>query len=346
MQDYSLITGSRCCIIDNDILWTVSYNTDALLKINLSNKQLINAYMIPGYNEKHYGNVSIVMGLGKVFIFPHNSVDIKVFDIDNETFELICFGSATEVPLIHISVIDCNEEKIYFWGLKDSGGYCLDIKTKRITEKSSYLNVLDEMGVDLINENVFYFYEIKDNTVFMPIRDHNILLIYHIKTDEYEYKRIGNDNIKLRTITFDNSIFVFTTSDDKIITWDGNHILSIDNLGILGEDGDRSYFDLIIHNKKLYLIPDGIYYIYLREEGNTKKIEYNYPRNNQISDVWGIKFMLCFYYDNKVFFQAYTNGQLFSIDLDTDVVSEFNIFINDTTKDLKGNVDQKKDRLH
>lgn len=332
-KDYSFIIGNHCALVDGNTLWMISFHMDVLLKIDLEAKRLSGAYRIPGNNiGTEQGHAGMKKKEGKLYLFPNKGKGIYSFDIGSCEFKEIEFVPEEKESKFAFAIIAEYDKYIYFPELWGKGIYRLDSETEKIEKKEFSDDERHRMHITYGNRIVFDRFCQKGNFLYIPVYRGDVVLELDLRHFSYKYYKLSSvSDIHLRTIDRWKDRFILSTIDDERLIWEPNCILERQELHIL--EGDlRSYYAMIPKSNYEFLLAEWERKAFIGKNGRYKKLPFDYQDNPSYPEHACMQFMALFEYDNQIYFQATSNGQIYRVDADNEEIYEVDIEIPETIR--------------
>lgn len=328
MKDYSFIVGNRNQVVEGDILWTVSYSTNSVLRIDLKRRELIDAYPIPD------GNVGIVqghIGIKKreniIYILPYNGKNIYCFNTKNSEFESIILEDN-----IHIVANVIYGQYLYMIDENGKGIFCIDCENKTIEKKVFTDKEKELYGLEK-EDRVFMFSCQKDDKLYVTLFARNKVLVLDLVNNLYEFVTMpGDKNIKLASIDEFQDGFILSTLNEELITWKPDGVNKVECLHFLGGDSrkqQRNYWKIFSVGQELVLIPPWERKIIMKKSQEYINMNFHYFSCEEYPEYSMMQFMMAFEYDGKYYIQAVSNGQMYCIDIAEKKIEAIEMLIPD-----------------
>lgn len=322
---------------ENEILWMVTAHTSFLLKVDVRTGELLKGYQVPVCEIKDYDFMDVIKADGCLYLIPFNAEDIYRFDIKGERFEKIelqlseeekrktgKFGQAFRIK-------DC----VYIVGYNLALVITMNLstlETKRIEGFWADTNAMARDGM------------VMDDDLYIPCYQRNRIL--HIKSEDDSWEEIMIENNSCNgfgTITGADQALVLTDLADHRISYFREEKQSVTcNLQMISgfQSGHSEipyyyqYQRVYRYKKKEYYFPICSARIWVVDEKNSKKeLQYEYPYDARMDTDYYSKFEMLNKHGNKIYFQARTSGDVFTVDLDRDEVRGYAIRVSDECRE-------------
>lgn len=325
--DYTSLTG-RSALLEDNVLWILTEYADTLVKIDWKRRKLENVFYIPVFRHIDYAFTKMLKIKNKIFIFPHYSNRLFVFDITKESFEeiILPLREMDVTSYTFIDIVAYIDKYLFFAGIGYHGICVLDLQTNRIEIIRDYIPMLKEQGVDIgidVKKGKIVFsteFCQKDDKLYIPVYKKNFIIIFDMHKRESVLCKVNEpSDLRLLTISLCGDVFLLTTEKEERILWsqqDGVLEYKWDKTGLANHENQGVGFCKVIEiDNEVYYIPEWRRTLYYEEGSSLKELVFNYPQGNvDFVEFFSTQYEAVFIEEKKIYIQARSNGQFLCLD--------------------------------
>lgn len=328
---------SKSAFAENGYIWMLTEQTEMLCCIDIQKREIKKCFIIPGKRTEEISDIIMKNTNESIFFSSCNDKRLFRFVKGKRTFVNIFETISIEKKFkkgLH-ELIGAYDDCLVFFLKESESIVFLDVNTGNYHEDYVIFQRLKENGAE-INGQIFSggcFQE--ENKLYIPINEQNFLLMFNISEQSYNIYQLSKDiNYKLSTIDRDilNGDFLLTTKDNQAIIWNPDEgIKSVTKLKNSNEN--NTYRDAFRISGRNYFIPLYRRKIYTEMLGKVEEMEFDYPNvEDKFRENIYEQYRAIFKYEKYVYFQARTNGQMYFIDTDNNMIQEYNVEITHEEK--------------
>lgn len=317
--------------IEENKLWMLTKEADALCKFDLENGTMEKCYYLPTGVQFEYGHLVMRNIDNYIYILPFNDSHMYCFEKDKESFrelEIICDGNDM-LQNQKCRIIGCYDNKIVLITNDAKDILFIDQDSLETTKISGHISEMSNQGIN-VESNIFSdCYLQQKNMLYVPIYMHSYILAVDMDKQTYKLHCLSKDKkIKLRTIDkgLEENQFLLTTTDNERIIWSLNDgiksIYKFKNTNRVGR-----YVRAYSLNDAYYYIPTHERKIYVERDGDVSEIPFKYPDMGDYAEYEFTQYECIFCHDGKIYIQARSNGAFYVLDPKGDNVVDLNIGI-------------------
>lgn len=329
-KTYNAILGSRAvCISKQDYcLWMVTAFTSCLLKIDLKTGMVMEVYSLPVDEIKNYAVIDMKCFDDFIYMVPYNSDKLICFSIGEGKFiqmELPITEEEKKQPKKFSKILNHNSS-LYFIGQNINVIIKYDLQTQHMKRIDGFSDIKNWMAVDAI---------VVGDKLYVPLVGENAVIRLSTKDDAWEKIVIQNGiSDGFEVIAENEGTLILTDKKGNIIFYNLEN-MNVETKNLEGQfNGSQRYRKIVCYKGKEFYLPNRNEEIKVRdEEGNVRKLSYNYPLLECFNAIEYMKFQMILAYDNLILFQARTTGDVFEINMDTEEIQIFEIHLSDVLKE-------------
>lgn len=328
---------SKYAFAENGYIWMLTEQTEILCCIDIQRRKPITYLVIPGIRTEDNSDMIMKNTRDSVFFSSCNDMRLFKFEKNKHVFINIfdTIGIKGKLKRGCYELIGAYADCLVFFLKESESIVYFDVNTGNMFEDIEVFSELKKNGVE-INEHIFsesFFQD--DDKLYIPINEQNFIMMINISKQSYNIYQLSNDiNFKLITIDKDtlNGDFLLTTKENQGIVWNPDEgikrVMEFKNT-----NQNNVYRDAFSVNGHNYYIPAYKRNIYAEVSDELKEMKFDFPdvegkfRENVFE-----QYRACFKYENYVFFQARTNGQMYFIDTENNLIQEYNVEITHEEK--------------
>lgn len=305
---------------ENGVLWAVTSYTSTLLKIELATGIVMKYYQIPICQIKNYDFYTIRKVDSFLYLIPYNSDSLFRFSIEEEIFTEIL------LPLSDQEKRQAGKfRKAFFVG---DVLYLIGYEVKLIIKMNVHTLEMERIegfacsGQFLATDAVLI-----NSDIYIPCCQENVIIHYKTTDDSWEEISVEKESKGFYTIVeTDHGLSLTDLEDNKILFSIEDKKITVQKLCFMSQfqmqeiDHYQRYHSVFCFQDKEYYFPVYESTIWVRSQCESKELKYEFPKDSRAETRCYSKFDMLEREEDKIFFQAKTDGTIFIIDLNTDTV--------------------------
>lgn len=220
-EDEKLIVAFNTCFVEDNDLWFVSPQQNALCRMNFSTGIVKEAVSMPIQSSMDRQYSDLIKVEDNIYLAPLNSDRICIFNGVAKTFEFIDFSE----PLIKNNFIRVIKYKNYLYFIPSaySAIVRLDLTTHELKYYTDAITALSKYN-EHPNGLLFHFgVDVQDNRLFLASVNKNKVLEFNMDTEKSIIHTVGTKENGYRHMAFDGNnywLIPFTNGlDPYIVKW-------------------------------------------------------------------------------------------------------------------------------
>lgn len=341
LQDDSSLFLSMDALIDGDHLWLLSCEPDILLNFDFNSMKLRDYYIVPGEDVVQYAHLELENIGDVIYIVPYMKEGL--YYLDRETNALkeirIPYAEGETEKNCKFAFSTTWQSYLVLVGHAIQGIFYYDEKNNTFTRETGYLRELKKAGCD-ISKPLFGGWRYQSGEeLLIPVYDSNFILQMNLERREYKiFELSAGKEIRLCTIdafeeTGKRKYFLTTTNDEMLIWSPETGVEKMKELEMLGGDGTKRYLQALCANGKRYYLPSNERRIFVEDDDKIKELPYEYETRGSFAEVREPQFGAIVRFEDNIFFQARSNGQIFKIDTKEDKICRIDFDVMAEKKD-------------
>ena len=328
---------SKGAFVSGNNLWLLTETTDILLCFDITTMKLEKYFLVPGDDLKQYAHMAMIQGEKGIYILPFRGEGLYLCDDSEKMKQLPMPYEKSHQELDDFLICGSWKGNMAFVGHGVQGIFFYDEASGIIEKQLDYINDIKQAGYD-VSKPLFSDASCQvGSSLYVPIYRTNAILKIDLQKKSHELYQLDDvENLRLRTIDIFESDgeykFFLTTCDGDSLVWSQNKgVEDYRKLNLL-QGNDRIYHRAYKINEKKYYIAAWERKIFIEKGQDISKLEFDYELNGAVSELDHTQFEALFKSGNHIYFQARSNGQLFKIDTDRDVITRLDFCVSEKEK--------------
>lgn len=320
------IFASVNAVVDGEDLWMLSIDTDVLLHFDFKSLKLLDYYIIPGETYRRYAHLLLRKAGNIIYVTPGEENSLICFDCVSKKIENI------HIPLETDEIWKGNQfnfaavwqSRLILSGYLGQGIFFYDMTHGSFTRDVGYLGAFKKLGCDLSALQVSYSYCQRKNKLYIPILFTNLILEIDMETCmNHIYELRYGKELQLRTIDEygQDDKFLLTTADDEMLIWSPiNGVERLRPLGLLHAQ-NKMYAQAFHVREKNYYIAAYERRVFVEKDERIRELKFENKDRGRVQED-SSQFEAIFKNKTDIYFQVRSNGQLFKIDTEIDMICQ------------------------
>ena len=213
----------RDFIVKDNTIWFVTENVNGLFSMDLETDEVQLKGEIPfkGAFKEHL-IASIAMDGDHLILVPGTGDNIVKYDMRSGAFELISgSGQVTPKFIDSYSFYDSYnyEGTVYMIPLQHNALVKYNVECGTITENKKICAEFDKYITDKDKTYFRFCTYVGDNILMLVPQSSNVFVKYNLKTDQYTFHRVGNEDNRYDDIAYDGSDYWLFLRKGNILKW-------------------------------------------------------------------------------------------------------------------------------